>query len=155
MFDYNSIEELYGLIAGINRKYYMQLLANVLYLEEYLNKNLVIYLTVLRDAHAHISVIFNCNDVLDPQKKGMVKTQLGKYSGHLERGVLDTFAKIAGIKKNYLLSVCKNKSSMKAQLAQEISRLRVIDASNDEKIEKYKDLIYYLDKSIEKIVTKV
>jgi hypothetical protein len=152
---YNTIEELYELISGINRKYYMQLLSNILYLEEYLNRNLVVYLTVLRDTHAHLAVIFNFKNVLDPKTKEKVSIQLGKYSGHLERGVLDTFAKIAGYKKNYLLSVCKDKGAMKAQLALKISQLRVIDSGSDEKIEKYKELIRYLDEATDKIITKV
>ncbi len=155
MHDYNTIEELYELIAGINRKYYMQLLSNILYLEEYLNKNLVIYLTVLRDTHAHLAVIFGFQNVLDSATKEKVKIQIGKYSGHLERGVLDTFMKIAGIKKNYLLSVCKNKGAMKAQLALKLSQLRIIDSGNDEKIEKYKELIRYLDEATDKIIMKI
>jgi hypothetical protein len=155
MFEYRTVEELYGIIAGINRKYYMRLLTNILYLEEYLSTNLVVFLTVLRDTHAHISVIFNCENVLSPEGKIIVKTHLGKYEGHLERGVLDTFSKIANIKKNYLLSVCKNKSAMKAQLAQKISELRVIDSTNDIKIGKYAELIGYLDQAIDKTVTKL
>jgi hypothetical protein len=155
MYEYHSTADLYELIAGINRKYYMQLLTNILYLEEYLNKNLVVYLAVLRDTHAHISVIFNCLNVLDSHSKEIVQIHLGKYSGHLERGVLDTFAKIASIKKHYLLSICRNRSAMKAQLAQKVSQLRVITAGNDEKIEKYKELIHYLDEATDKISTKI
>jgi hypothetical protein len=155
MFEYTTVEELYELIAGINRKYYMQLLVNILYLEEYLNRNLVVFLTVLRDTHAHISVIFNHQNVLDPQSKGIIRTHLGKYANHLERGVVDTFTKIASIKRNYLISVCKNKSATKARLAQKISELRVIDAANDVKIEKYKELIRYMDMLIDKTITKV
>jgi hypothetical protein len=63
-FDYNNAEELFLQVRSINRKFYDQASANIIYLEEITDTNQVVYITQIRDAHSHLVKIFDYEDIM-------------------------------------------------------------------------------------------
>ena len=157
MFDYNTVEELYNIISSINRKYYLLLCANMLYIEEYQSKNLIAFQLALRDIHSHLAMIFNIEDVLDQANKEKVNKHLSEYTVHFEQALIDSFIKIVEIKKRYLLSIVrsKDKAAIEAQLALKISELRIMEIDNENKPQRYQELINFIDATTDKFITKI
>jgi hypothetical protein len=146
-FDFNTIEELYSLICQINRKYYVPLSANIIYLEEHTCKNQVAFIIALRDAYAHLAMVFSIDDVLSPSGKENIQNHLSKFSSHLERALLDSYIKIASIEYGYVMESIprKSKLAIKIQVAQKIKSLRIMTLTNDDKIAGYNELIKFLE----------
>jgi hypothetical protein len=145
--DYNTVEELYGLICRINKKYYDPLSANIIYLEELTHKNQVAFIIALRDAYAHLAMVFSIDDALSPNGKENVRNHLSKYSSHLERALLDSYIKIAAIEYRYLMALLPRKDGIaaKIQIAGKIKELRIMTMDNDRKITGYYELIKYIE----------
>jgi hypothetical protein len=146
-FSYNSIEELYGLISHISKKYYEPLSANIIYLEEYTHKNQVAFIIELRDAYSHLAMVFSVDNVLASDKKEIIQSHLSKYASHLERALLDSYIKIASIEYRYLMAILPRKDgiAIKPQIAQTIKDLRIMTLDNDTKITGYCALIKYIE----------
>jgi hypothetical protein len=144
---YNTIEELYSLICHINKKYYEPLSANIIYLEELTNKNQVAFIIALRDAYAHLAMVFSVDNVLSPDEKESIQNHLSKYASHLERALLDSYIKIASMEYRYLMAILprKNGQVIKPQIAQKIKELRIMTLDNDKKIAGYHELIKYIE----------
>jgi len=155
--DFSSGDELFELIKQINEKYYNLLNVNILFLEEYSDRIYVVYITVLRDAYAHLVRAFD-SDIHDQQGKKNVQQQLELYVNHLRRGLLDTFRKILALEFKSLMELVKsvNRKNVKVieyQIATEAYKLRVMDKNNsaDKRIEGYISLMEYLSDVRKKI----
>jgi hypothetical protein len=153
-FDYNSADELFALVRAINQKYYKQASANVIYLEEITDTNQVVYITQIRDAYSHLVKIFDYEDILDAENKSKIQVHLDRYSGHIERILLDTYRKIVSEKIKSLKAILNPNDieAVKMQIAGRIKTLRVVDDSfpNEDKIKGYDSLIQFIEDAFNK-----
>jgi hypothetical protein len=146
-FIYNTVDELYSLICHISKKYYEPLSANIIYLEELTHKNQVAFIIALRDAYAHLAMVFSVDNVLSPDKQESIQNHLSKYASHLERALLDSYVKISAIEYRDLMAILPRKDGLaiKPQIAKKIKELRIMTLDNDKKIIGYYELIKFIE----------
>lgn len=156
-FEYASSDELLELINQINLKYYERLTVNILYLEEQTDRIYTAHVIELRDAYSHLVRVFDC-DILSPEGKKNVQHHLSAYTGHLQRGLLDTFKKILDLEfKSVRKYISKNNvKAAEYQIAHEAHKLRIMSEgiSVDQRIEGYISLLDYISEIRKKFLDK-
>jgi hypothetical protein len=147
--EYRNLDELVALIRDINKKYYNPAVENIIYLEELKDSNFVIYIAGLRDAYCHLVSILDYDNIFLHDNKTRIQQNIIQYSDHLQRILFDTYQKIVSEKARELWMALeeKDKVPVKAQVARELKRLRIVDQnlSTGEKIEGYRALIKFIE----------
>jgi len=153
-FEYHTHQDLFGIINGINERFYKPASENIVYLEELCNENAIAYIISLRDAYSHLVKIFEFDDILAHDNRLRIERQLERYSAHLERLLFDTYQKIISIKSSELWKILsdKDKAAVKSQVALEVKKQRVVDDGTTiaKKIEGYINIIDFIENTYKK-----
>jgi hypothetical protein len=150
VFEFDGLEQLFSLIRNINNKYYEQLSANIIYLEELTNTNYIAYIIELRDAYSHLVKILSYDDISTKGNKDNIQKHLDRYSGHLERLLLDSYRKIINEKYKMLVNILRPKkkiAEVDAKIAEMLKSLRGMNDAlpAEKKINEYNNIIKYID----------
>jgi hypothetical protein len=154
--EFNTADELFGLIKQINKEYYEPFKANILFLEELADKIYTAYLIELRDASSHLVRVFD--DIHTQKGRKTAQTHLHFYVDHLQNGLLDTFRKITDMEwKSITKSIpTEDLNAIRNQTAQRISQLRIMGENNsvDQRIKGYQSLLKYFSEIRKKFSSK-